>query len=246
MRQSWPYDLTQDYLPRGQNHSMKRTLSLGFIRLSALLVYTEDQSPHWNKITDVEVDLGVKEKTQPMTEQSVFKLRWMIITEWRDIPMVLLMQILSLVDDQTVITVSGVCCDWRDAIYFGLARLSFSWCSYNMNSVALSLVPKFTKLQTLILRQDKPQLADDVVETIAKYYHELQILDLNESFKLTNRTLYAIALGCRDLTKLNISTCLAFSDNALPYLASFCKKLKVLNLYRCVKAASDTTLQAIG
>lgn len=50
-----------------------------------------------------------------------------VITEWKDIPVELLMQILSLVDDQTVIIASGVCRGWRDAIYFGLARLSLSW-----------------------------------------------------------------------------------------------------------------------
>ena len=116
-------------------------------------------------------------------------------------------------------------------------------CSKNMNNLVLSLAPKFTKLQTLILRQDKPQLEDNAVETIANFCHDLQILDLSKSFKLTDRSLYAVALGCRDLTKLNISGCSAFSDNALAYLASFCRKLKVLNLCGCVKAASDTALQ---
>ncbi|KAL5128440.1 F-box protein SKP2B [Glycine soja] len=164
-----------------------------------------------------------------------------VITEWKDIPVELLMQILSLVDDQTVIIASEVCRGWREAICFGLTR-----CSKNMNNLVLSLSPKFTKLQTLILRQDKPQLEDNAVETIANFCHDLQILDLSKSFKLTDRSLYAVALGCRDLTKLNISGCSAFSDNALAYLASFCRKLKVLNLCGCVKAASDTALQAIG
>ena len=174
------------------------------------------------------------------------KMKAGVITEWKDIPVELLMQILSLVDDQTVITASGVCRGWRDAIYFGLARLSLSWCSKNMNNLALSLVPKFTKLQTLILRQDKPQLEDNTVERIANYCHDLQILDLSKSFKLTDRSLYAVAHGCPDLTKLNISGCSAFSDNALAYLAGFCRKLKVLNLCGCVRAATDTALQAIG
>lgn len=49
------------------------------------------------------------------------------IIEWKDIPVELLVQILSLVDDQTVITASGVCRGWRDAVYFGLSRLSLSW-----------------------------------------------------------------------------------------------------------------------
>ena len=50
-----------------------------------------------------------------------------VITEWKDIPVELLMQILSLVDDQTVIIASEVCRGWREAICFGLTRLSLSW-----------------------------------------------------------------------------------------------------------------------
>ncbi|KAK7293803.1 hypothetical protein RJT34_16678 [Clitoria ternatea] len=169
-----------------------------------------------------------------------------VIKEWKDIPVELLMQILSLVDDQTGITASEVCRGWREAICFGLTRLSLSWCSKNMNNLVISLAPKFTKLQTLILRQDKPQLEDNAVETIANFCHDLQILDLSKSFKLTDRSLYAIAHGCLDLTRLNISGCSAFSDSALAYVVSLCRKLIVLNLCGCVKAASDTALQAIG
>ncbi|KAI5394337.1 F-box protein skp2a [Lathyrus oleraceus] len=170
----------------------------------------------------------------------------MMIREWKDIPVELLMQILSLLDDQTVITASHVCHGWRDSISFGLTHLSLSWCSKNMNNLVLSLAPKFTKLQTLILRQDKPQLEDNAVEAVSKFCPDLQVLDLTKSFKLTDRSLYAIALGCCDLRKLNISGCSAFSDKALAYLASLCRKLKVLNLCGCVKAVSDTALQAIG
>lgn len=49
------------------------------------------------------------------------------IAEWKDIPMELLLQIVSLVDDQTVIVVSGVCRGWRDALCLGLTHLSLSW-----------------------------------------------------------------------------------------------------------------------
>lgn len=49
------------------------------------------------------------------------------ITEWKDIPVELLLRILSLVDDQTVILASGVCHGWRDAISWGLTHLSLSW-----------------------------------------------------------------------------------------------------------------------
>uniref|UniRef100_A0A1J3FW47 F-box protein SKP2A n=1 Tax=Noccaea caerulescens TaxID=107243 RepID=A0A1J3FW47_NOCCA len=166
--------------------------------------------------------------------------------EWKDIPVELLMRILSLVDDRNVIVASGVCSGWRDAISLGLTRLRLSWCNNNMNSLVLSLAPKFVKLQTLILRQDKPQLEDNAVEAIANHCHELQDLDLSKSLKLTDRSLYALAHGCPDLTKLNLSGCTSFSDTCIAYLTRFCRKLKVLNLCGCVNAVSDHTLEAIG
>ncbi|TYG53387.1 hypothetical protein ES288_D09G105700v1 [Gossypium darwinii] len=71
-------------------------------------------------------------------------------------------------------------------------------------------------------------------------------LDLSKSFKLGDRSLYALSHGCRNLTKLNISGCTSFSDEGLEYLTKFCRKLKILNLCGCVKAATDCALQAIG
>lgn len=112
-----------------------------------------------------------------------------------------------------------------------------------MNNLVLSLAPKLTKLQTLVLRQDKPQLEDNAVEAIANSCHDLQDLDLSKSFKLSDRSLYALARGCPNLTRLNISGCTSFSDHALAYLCGFCRKLKILNLCGCVKAATDYALQ---
>ncbi|RVX03241.1 F-box protein SKP2B [Vitis vinifera] len=169
-----------------------------------------------------------------------------VITEWKDVPMELLLRIVALVDDRTVIMASGVCSGWRDAICLGLTHLSLSWCKNNMNNLVLSLAPKFTKLQALTLRQDKPQLEDKAVEIIANYCHDLQDLDLSKSFKLSDSSLYALAHGCPNLTKLNISGCTAFSDAALAHLTGFCRKLKILNLCGCGKAASNRALQAIG
>ncbi|KAL9394559.1 hypothetical protein Peur_013844 [Populus x canadensis] len=174
------------------------------------------------------------------------KMEGAVITEWKDIPVELLLRIVSLVDDRTVIMASGVCCGWRDAICMGLTHLCLSWCKKNMNNLVLSLAPKFTKLQTLVLRQDKPQLEDHAVETIARYCHDLQDLDLSKSFKLSDLSLYALAHGCPNLTKLNISGCTAFSDAGLEYLTKFCQKLKILNLCGCVKGATDRALQGIG
>lgn len=50
-----------------------------------------------------------------------------VIAGWKDIPMELLLQIVSLVDDRSAIVASGVCRGWRDAICFGLGHLSLSW-----------------------------------------------------------------------------------------------------------------------
>ncbi|XP_012446458.1 F-box protein SKP2A [Gossypium raimondii] len=169
-----------------------------------------------------------------------------VITEWKDIPMELLLRIVPLVDDRTAIVACGVCCGWRDAICFGLTQLSLSWCRKNMNNLVLSLAPKFTRLQTLILRQEYPQLEDNAVEAIANFCHDIQELDLSKSFKLSDHSLYALARGCPNITKLNISGCTSFSDGALEYLTNFCQKLKILNLCGCVKAATDRALQAIG
>ncbi|KAG8496980.1 hypothetical protein CXB51_008210 [Gossypium anomalum] len=174
------------------------------------------------------------------------KRKGAVITEWKDIPMELLLRIVSLVDDRTAIVASGVCNGWRDAICLGLTHLCLSWCRKNMNNLVLSLAPKFTKLLTLVLRQENPQLEDTAVETIAEFCHDLQDLDLSKSFKLGDRSLYALAHGCPNLTKLNISGCTSFSDEGLEYLTKFCRKLKILNLCGCVKAATDCALQAIG
>lgn len=112
-----------------------------------------------------------------------------------------------------------------------------------MNELALSLVPKITRLQVLSLRQNIPQLEDQAVVALADDCHDLRDLDLSKCLKLTDRSLYALAYGCPALTRLNVSGCSSFSDTALSYLASACPRLKNLNLCGCVRAASDKALQ---
>ncbi|XP_074583467.1 F-box protein SKP2A-like [Curcuma longa] len=170
-----------------------------------------------------------------------------VMARWKDLPMELLLRILSLVDDQTVIVASGVCISWREALRLGLTKLSLSWCKYHMNSLVQSLAPKFVKLQVLSLRQNcRSQLEDNAVEIIASYCHDLRDLDLSKSLRLSDSSLFALAHGCSHLTKLNISGCEGFSDSALAYLAMYCKNLKSLNLCGCVRAATDRALQAIS
>ncbi|KAE8656014.1 F-box protein SKP2A [Hibiscus syriacus] len=108
------------------------------------------------------------------------KMNGVGIAEWKDIPLELLLRIVILVDDRTAIVASGVCSGWRDAICFDLTQLCLSWCRKNMNNLVLSLAPKFTKLQTLILHQEYPQLEDDAVETISRYCRDMQDLDFSK------------------------------------------------------------------
>lgn len=168
-------------------------------------------------------------------------------TNWKDLPMELLLRIISLVgDDRIVIVASGVCTGWRDTLGWGVASLSLSWCQDHMNDLVMSLAHKFTKLQVLSLRQIRAQLEDNGVEAVANNCHDLRELDLSRSFRLSDRSLYALAHGCSRLTRLNISGCSNFSDAALVFLSSQCKNLKCLNLCGCVRAASDRALQAIA
>ncbi|KAJ8490360.1 hypothetical protein OPV22_012081 [Ensete ventricosum] len=141
------------------------------------------------------------------------------IAGWKDLPMELLLRVLSLLDDSTVFVASSVCKGWRIALCLGLTSFSLSWCNNNMNNLVQSVIPKFVKLQDL---------------------------DLSKSRKLSDHSLYNLARGCPCLTKLNISGCSGFSDSALAHLASCCRNLKYLNLCGCVKAASDKALQAIS
>ncbi|KAJ3678067.1 hypothetical protein LUZ60_001870 [Juncus effusus] len=170
-----------------------------------------------------------------------------VMSGWKDLPLELLMRIVSLIDDPRIfIVASGVCTGWRDSLGLAVTNLSFSWCNVNMNSLVESLAPKFTKLETLSLRQNRPQLEDSAVEAVANNCHDLKDLDLSRSFRLSDRSLFALAHGCGLLTRLNISGCSNFSDSALVYLTGYCKGLKYLNLCGCVRAVSDRALQAIG
>jgi F-box and leucine-rich repeat protein 1 (S-phase kinase-associated protein 2) len=50
------------------------------------------------------------------------------LSGWKDLPMELLMRILSIVgDDRMVVVASGVCTGWRDALGWGVTNLSLSW-----------------------------------------------------------------------------------------------------------------------
>jgi F-box and leucine-rich repeat protein 1 (S-phase kinase-associated protein 2) len=50
------------------------------------------------------------------------------LTGWKDLPMELLLRIMSIVgDDRMVIVASGVCTGWREALGWGVTNLSLLW-----------------------------------------------------------------------------------------------------------------------
>lgn len=50
------------------------------------------------------------------------------LSGWKDLPMELLVRIISTVgDDRMVIVASGVCTGWRDALGWGVTNLSLTW-----------------------------------------------------------------------------------------------------------------------
>jgi len=50
------------------------------------------------------------------------------LSGWKDLPVELLLRIISIVgDDRMVIVASGVCMGWRDALGWGVTNLSLSW-----------------------------------------------------------------------------------------------------------------------
>lgn len=51
-----------------------------------------------------------------------------MLSGWKDLPMELLMRIISVAgDDRIVVVASGVCTGWRDALGWGVTNLSLSW-----------------------------------------------------------------------------------------------------------------------
>ncbi|CAM6084918.1 unnamed protein product [Calypogeia fissa] len=166
-------------------------------------------------------------------------------SKWLDLPMELLVRIMTLVDNRTIVVASGVCNAWRDALRHGILDLSFSWCGRNVSNLVQSLAPKFSKLSSCNLRRCL-NLNDSAIEALGDNMHELRILDLTNGTRLTDRSLVALAKGCLRLEKLNLSGCLGITEVGLVALAKSCTNLRQLNLCGCDNAATDKALTALA
>ncbi|KAG0562150.1 hypothetical protein KC19_9G121500 [Ceratodon purpureus] len=166
-------------------------------------------------------------------------------TNWHDLPMELLVRILTLVDNRTVVTASGVCRGWRDSVGQGIHDLSFSWCGHSVSKLVQSVAPKFPRLQSCRLKRCM-YLDDAAIQTASSSWHGLKILELSEGRRLTDASLYALANGCPLLEKLDLSGCTGISEAGLLALIKKCNNLRHLNLWECYDAGTDAVLQALA
>ncbi|CAI0625003.1 unnamed protein product [Linum tenue] len=120
------------------------------------------------------------------------------ITEWKDIPMELLLRIVSLVDDhRTIIMASQVCIGWREAISLGLTHLCLS-----------------CQLQSLNLGWCE-NVGDVGVMSLAYGCPDLRTLDLCGCVCITDDSVIALANRCPHLTSLGLYYCQNITDRAM-------------------------------
>ncbi|KAL0755305.1 hypothetical protein Bca101_092973 [Brassica carinata] len=109
-----------------------------------------------------------------------------------------------------------------------------------MNSLVLSLAPKFINLQTLILRQDKPELEDNAVDAIENHCHELQESLISAKVKPLGQ--YTFNVKDPLLTRLVI----LLADESVVALADWCIHLRSLGLYYCAHTFSCSSGSSCG
>lgn len=166
-------------------------------------------------------------------------------THWHDLPMELLVRVLTLVDNRTVVTASGVCRGWRDSVGQGIHDLSFSWCGQSVSNLVQSVAPKFPRLQLCRLKRCM-HLSDAAIQTASRNWPGLRTLELSDGVRLTDAALFALADGCPKLEKLDLSNCRNITEAGLLAIVQNCHNLRHLNLWGCTDAGTDRVLQELA
>ncbi|KFK44465.1 hypothetical protein AALP_AA1G259800 [Arabis alpina] len=123
----------------------------------------------------------------------------------------------------------------------------------------LSLAHKFVKLQTLILRQEKPQPADDNTLDLKLTDHSLNSLNhvsLNTALayftifclklKILNLSGCAIRENCNQMQSLNLGWCENTGNDEVMSLAYGCPDLRTLDLFVVALANWCVHLRSLG
>ncbi|KAE8716307.1 F-box protein SKP2A [Hibiscus syriacus] len=166
------------------------------------------------------------------------------ITQWKDIPVELLLRIVSLLDDQTANVLSGVCSGWRDAISFGLTRLCLSW---TWTSAKVSGPGPQQKFQDLDLNRLNisgcTSFSDEALAYLTNFCLKLKLLNLRGCIKAaTNHALQAIGRNCNALQSLNMGWCDNVGDHRVMSLAYGCPDLRCLDLCGCMRITDDSVI----
>ncbi|TVU19448.1 hypothetical protein EJB05_35598 [Eragrostis curvula] len=179
------------------------------------------------------------------------------LSGWKDLPMELLMRIMSIVgDERMVIVASGVCTGWRDALGWGVTNLSLScekddvlpypFLNVFTSESNLSSIVKLTKGPcdvALVVYLDKcKQNMNNLMISLAPKFTKLQVLTLRQNkAQLEDSAVEAVANYCHDLRELDLSRSFGLSDRSLYALAHGCPRLTKLNISGCSNF-SDTAL----
>ncbi|XP_071723332.1 F-box/LRR-repeat protein 12 [Rutidosis leptorrhynchoides] len=125
----------------------------------------------------------------------------------------------------------------RKSLEFGCSFSRFSH-SLSGNSVDIDtfildkLIKRFTQLESLSL-SGCVNLEDSGLVALERYGSKLHSLFLDCCFKVTDKSLVSVAIGCQSLTSISLYRC-AVTDNGLIVIAESCVSLKDLNLEWCI------------
>lgn len=136
-----------------------------------------------------------------------------------------------------------VCIFFREACdsYFSWQRtLDCSRISSRLTSNAFMLMTKSNScLRTLVLKNCKSWLSDDVLVELLKRNTRLCELDLTACSSLTNLALFTLAEFNPDLKVLKLRECRWVSSDAITQLSLCCNSLQIIDLTGCWDVADS-------
>jgi hypothetical protein len=117
-----------------------------------------------------------------------------------------------------------------------LIKLQISFCvGFDGTSLTLTLT-KCPQLQSLTLQHC--ELADCGFQYIG-ICKNLQVLDIDFNFFVTDKSMEYVGAGCPNLNHLNIGHCPQLTDKSIEYICTGCPKLRNLNIQSCHSMTDD-------
>ena len=99
-----------------------------------------------------------------------------------------------------------------------------------------------SQIRTLILRNSKSWLSDDLLIPVLKNNNKLQKIDLTNCTSLSNRSIQGMASNCPDLRELLLRDCHSLSLEGLTAIAFNCSKLEKVDLTACWEVNDEAVI----